>query len=247
MLLFVYTPLSTQTLMIWKCETIGNRPYLVADFQLSCDTARHWGFSIWAGISTALYLAGIPYLFLVLVYRQRTRNVESYLSKLFHASELEDDATLRKGVAQQVSFKLRQVGVVLSDVLGSMTDRCLLEEGRVPDLLVSCARFGCIFQLTRTTGDVWHTSRCCSCCGDRERSAAAGGDRGLRHSPPPTGRECSRNRTTSALSRITRLMVMDQIRGFLYRDNLESRHGREILGFLYAAYLPEYGGRGVCF
>lgn len=142
MLLLVYTPLSTYTLMIWKCETIGDRPYLLADLQLTCDTPRYVVFSTWAGFSAALYLAGIPYLFLVLVYRQRTRNVEAYLAKLFHASELADEGASQttgrwwQRALQRMLAALSAIAMWLSTALGAVTDRCLLEQARVPDLLV---------------------------------------------------------------------------------------------------------------
>lgn len=136
-LFFLYTPLTTQTLRMWRCESIGSDRFLAADYQISCNSPEYRFYAGWAGLSAGLYLAGIPYLFLVLVFRQRSRHVEPYLRILFKANEMEamdTDLVVRQSCMRHAWNRtktfIQRIAIWLSDALGGLTDRCLLESVR---------------------------------------------------------------------------------------------------------------------
>ena len=75
LLLFVVLPTtSVATLQLLDCVQYAPRGAFVrVDLQLSCDTARHARYRVWAVGAAALYPLGIPSLFAALLWRHRVR------------------------------------------------------------------------------------------------------------------------------------------------------------------------------
>jgi hypothetical protein len=76
MTFYIYSTVSTALFQIHACDSIDDRAtphtrYLRADYSLQCGTSKHRNFQIYAGVMTALYVAGIPFLYAVILWCQR--------------------------------------------------------------------------------------------------------------------------------------------------------------------------------
>ncbi|CAM9601541.1 unnamed protein product, partial [Ectocarpus fasciculatus] len=69
---FVYSSVSSTLFRTFACETLEDgKNYLRADYRIECDSSRHKGFEVYAGIMMLVYTVGIPSLYGFLLYRDR--------------------------------------------------------------------------------------------------------------------------------------------------------------------------------
>lgn len=72
LLLFIaYPGVSLKLLRVFKCRTIDDESWLVADMRLQCFTGKWIGFAIYAIIMIAIYTVGFPLAVLAILYRRR--------------------------------------------------------------------------------------------------------------------------------------------------------------------------------
>lgn len=63
-LFFVYASVSRDIFLVFSCEKLDNGvSYLRADYGLTCSSARHSAFRVYAGLMVVVYPLGIPALF----------------------------------------------------------------------------------------------------------------------------------------------------------------------------------------
>lgn len=68
----VYSSVSAIVFQTFACEELDDdRIYLRADYRIECDSPRHKGFQVYAGVMTVLYAAGIPAFYGALLFRDR--------------------------------------------------------------------------------------------------------------------------------------------------------------------------------
>eukprot|EP00944_MAST-04C_sp_MAST-4C-sp1_P003651 g3651.t1 len=67
----VYTGISTRIFRLFKCQEVQNVWYLQADFSVKCQEDRWNTNAIFAGIFMVLYVIGIPFVQLYLLYTNR--------------------------------------------------------------------------------------------------------------------------------------------------------------------------------
>lgn len=194
-LFFAYTPLANQTLRMWNCQTIGGRRYLLADYQITCDTAEYQAYVSWAWVSTAVYIIGIPCVFLALVYRHRNRHVEQYLQLVFKPSS--SNARLTAAEA------LRRYAARFAAFLGNLADSMLFEQSKVLNLQTMYSSSEATTQALALEQQLVIEAAQHDC---------------------------------AALHILPSKKAADTVHGFLCRDNLQSYHGRAVVGFLYAAF-----------
>ncbi len=68
----VYSSVSSVLFMSFACEDLEDgKSYLRADYRIECDSSRHRGFQLYAGLMILIYPVGIPALYSVLLFRDR--------------------------------------------------------------------------------------------------------------------------------------------------------------------------------
>lgn len=68
----VYSSVSSVVFQAFACEGLDDgKNYLRADYRIECDSPRHRGFQVYAGVMTVLYAAGIPAFYGYLLFRDR--------------------------------------------------------------------------------------------------------------------------------------------------------------------------------
>ena len=81
-LLLLYPMVSQSILMMFNCQEIGDSYYLVQDRSIVCYTYT-WAFYATIGfVGFGVWVAGVPVLFFISVYRARYRNVSERLKLL---------------------------------------------------------------------------------------------------------------------------------------------------------------------
>jgi len=69
----IYPGVSAEILRMFACDKIGKEDYLRADYTLKCTTSRYYAYFLVAVGGIFLYPFGIPFVFFVLLYRNRHR------------------------------------------------------------------------------------------------------------------------------------------------------------------------------
>ncbi len=68
----VYSSVSSVLFMAFACEDLEDgKNYLRADYRIECDSTRHRGFQLYAGLMVLIYPVGIPAFYSVLLFRDR--------------------------------------------------------------------------------------------------------------------------------------------------------------------------------
>lgn len=69
----VYSSVSSVVFQTFGCESLDDgKKYLRADYSIDCDTSKHEGLRIYAGLMVVLYPVGIPAMYAFLLFRNRT-------------------------------------------------------------------------------------------------------------------------------------------------------------------------------
>ncbi|CAN0155578.1 unnamed protein product [Ectocarpus sp. 4 AP-2014] len=89
----VYSSVSATLFKTFACEALddGNN-YLRADYRIDCDSPKHEGFQVYAGVMSVLYTVGIPAFYGYLLFRDRdvlTKN-EADREKIPHIATTSD-------------------------------------------------------------------------------------------------------------------------------------------------------------
>jgi hypothetical protein len=82
MTFLIYSTVSTAVFQTFACDTIDEiadvkRSYLRADYSIQCDTAKHTGYRVYAGIMIAVYPVGIPWLYYRLLRRNKNEHKQA--------------------------------------------------------------------------------------------------------------------------------------------------------------------------
>jgi hypothetical protein len=77
-----YTPLAETSLAMLSCRRIGSASWLSIETELQCGTPRHDAYARGAAFFIALYVVGIPILFVVLMYYYRVPQAARHLRRL---------------------------------------------------------------------------------------------------------------------------------------------------------------------
>eukprot|EP00752_Nemacystus_decipiens_P009914 g8846.t1 len=68
----VYSSVSSTLFKTFACEELDDRKnYLRADYRIECNSSEHKAFQVYAGLMIVLYTVGIPFLYGVLLFRDR--------------------------------------------------------------------------------------------------------------------------------------------------------------------------------
>ncbi|CAM9834064.1 unnamed protein product, partial [Sphacelaria rigidula] len=68
----VYSSVSSILFQMFSCEDLDDgKNYLRADYRIECDSPRHVSLQIYAAFMIAVYTAGIPTLYVTLLFRHR--------------------------------------------------------------------------------------------------------------------------------------------------------------------------------
>ena len=68
----VYSSVSSTLFRAFACEELdGDKYYLRSDYRIECDSSKHRGFQVYAGVMIILYTVGIPALYSGLLFRDR--------------------------------------------------------------------------------------------------------------------------------------------------------------------------------
>ena len=68
----VYANVSSLLFQTFSCEHLDDgKYYLRADYRIECDSAKHEMFQVYAGFMIVLYTVGIPYFYVILLFKNR--------------------------------------------------------------------------------------------------------------------------------------------------------------------------------
>ncbi len=91
-LTFVYTPVTDVVLAVFSCRTILDHKYLRQDMEHMCGVGDHIRYAKVAAFWTALYVIGIPLVFVALLYAYRVPQVAAELRRVAALEALLDAA-----------------------------------------------------------------------------------------------------------------------------------------------------------